>query len=114
MATKFYEKFKHPIKVLIQNEYIRKEYLLFKLCSMTKGSRSAVWEGKIKPSELSREYKVQIEYKEGTKVPKVKILSHRLTDKYGKVPHTYSNDELCLFYWKDNEEYDKNGRLKNL
>jgi hypothetical protein len=55
------------------------------------------WTGIIKPTPLSVEYKVEIQYSQ-TGIPKVWVLSPDLSEISGKkIPHTYSEKRLCLY-----------------
>lgn len=60
---------------------------------------------RINSSMASNSYKVKIEYKLGKK-PITNILD--FDGKKFKAPHTYSNNELCLYYPKNKEwtKYD--------
>lgn len=55
--------------------------------------------GVVRPTPLSREYKVVIKYESGRR-PKVFLpgtqLKRRSVDE--RIPHTYSDNEPCLFY----------------
>lgn len=59
---------------------------------------------KIKPTQSSKEYKVRLKYEIGKK-PIIKVDNIK---KDVKLPHTYSNNELCLYYTKNKEwtKYD--------
>lgn len=59
------------------------------------------WRGKLRPSPLSREYLVQIDYSTN-KFPRVLVLEPKPRELAGgqKPPHVYTGegDPLCLFY----------------
>ena len=60
--------------------------------------KAAVWIGNIRPTPLSREYTVKIEYQHGRK-PTITVLSPELKLAEGKkrLPHTYICGSLCLY-----------------
>ncbi len=58
----------------------------------------ATWRGPLHPSALSAEYLVRITYKLGS-APAVDVLDPVLTPRFvgKKIPHTYSENRLCLY-----------------
>lgn len=65
------------------------------------GKRLA-WKGKLRPSPLSIEYLIELNYEMG-KMPKVFILYPLIDFRKKKIPHTYSDNSLCLYYPLDKE-----------
>jgi hypothetical protein len=66
--------------------------------------KSIVWRGKIQPSPINREYLIEIKYIFGER-PDVTVLNPKLElakDK-SKLPHVFSGDRLCLYYWRFGE-----------
>ncbi|WP_455538672.1 hypothetical protein [Terrisporobacter sp.] len=63
--------------------------------------------GNISPSSISRKYTIKITYIIG-KRPKVEVINPKLKDVKEKIPHTYMQNELCLYYPKFKEwtKYD--------
>lgn len=59
----------------------------------------------LKPTTVSKEYKIKIIAKRNSKNVNVFVVAPRVTqyEDGKKVPHLYSNDSLCLFYPKYNE-----------
>lgn len=66
-----------------------------------------VTNGIIQPTAISRRYEIRITYVI-SKIPKVEVINPKLDDSSCKLPHVYSNNELCLFYPKYEEwtKYD--------
>lgn len=64
------------------------------------------WVGSLQPTPLSEAYLVRIFYRLGYR-PKISVLSPKLQLPAGaiKLPHTYSKNELCLYY-PPNKEWD--------
>ena len=60
--------------------------------------KAAIWIGNIRPTPLSREYTVKIEFHHGRK-PSITVLSPKLELAEGKkrLPHTYICGSLCLY-----------------
>lgn len=59
--------------------------------------------GTLKPTELSREYTIEISYSLESP-PIVKVINPELiTIKNKRIPHTYMDGSLCLFYSKNKE-----------
>ena len=58
--------------------------------------------GDLKPSPISTNYKVKINYKLG-KQPRVEVLNPKLRGNGKKIPHTYSQDRPCIYHPKYNE-----------
>lgn len=67
-------------------------------------SQKKVWIGHIQPTKSSKCYQIKIEYKVG-KQPKITVLKPELLLARGanKLPHVYSEDELCLFSPENDE-----------
>lgn len=63
---------------------------------------------KIKPTQLSKEYKVRLKYRIG-KRPVIQV--DDIKDDV-KLPHTYFNNELCLYYPK-NKDWTKYDYIAN-
>lgn len=63
--------------------------------------------GVIQPTAISRRYEVKITYVI-SKIPRVEVINPKLDDSTCKLPHVYSNNELCLFYpkYKEWTKYD--------
>lgn len=64
-----------------------------------------IWEGDIRPTLISKIYRIRINYVFGRK-PVIRIISEVLDRlKNEKLPHVYSDkrQELCLYYPKNNE-----------
>ena len=103
MGSKYFRPRKmSPIKEIIwQLSSIRKTYSNVESYSRTNNSFSCVMN--ITPSENSDTYKVEISYQSGY-YPKAKLLSHKLEERNGKLPHHIfgvDNDghaELCVFH----------------
>ncbi|RUR41861.1 hypothetical protein ELS18_02265 [Clostridium perfringens] len=92
------------ITTAMQLAKILKEYKNVKNHKLEKGSLTLTIE--IRPTKLSRSYDVNIKYKLGKK-PIISIINiDSLKDI--KLPHTYKNNELCLYYPKNREwtKYD--------
>ena len=54
------------------------------------------WTGNLQPTELSREYTVQIRYKPPLP-PRVRVLSDLPSREGEPYPHTYRDGSLCLY-----------------
>ena len=67
-------------------------------------SRRIVWEGIVQPTPLSEDYRARIEYNFNCH-PVVRILSPalQLVPGASELPHTYKDDDLCLYYPKNGE-----------
>ena len=65
---------------------------------LIKRKEVAIWTGTIRPSPMSEEYRLQVAYKLGD-TPKVRVLSPQLQKRadQNSIPHTYSEDRLCLY-----------------
>jgi len=60
-----------------------------------------VWEGTLRPTEMSELYTVRILYKRNGKTKiKVWVISPQLRVREGEkeIPHMYEQDRLCLYY----------------
>lgn len=69
--------------------------------------RGLVWDGKLKPSNLSTTYDIRIEYNMGHD-PDVYVLNPKpllLAKGAAKLPHTYNHEKqhLCLYHRSINE-----------
>lgn len=64
-----------------------------------------VWEGPLRPTELSAEYRVRITYIPTKARPRVTVLSPKLASREEGVPipHTFAADRICLHL---TEEWD--------
>lgn len=78
---------------------ILKEYKNIKYYNIVNSTMIVIL--KIRPTELSKLYDVRIKYKVGRK-PIINILNLEV-NKQVKLPHTYANNELCLYYPKNKE-----------
>lgn len=73
-------------------------------CIITSKNKKLVWEGMLKPSPFSREYKVRLEY-EPPRAPRCFVIFPNLNQLSGgrKIPHTYASSlpskitQLCLY-----------------
>lgn len=101
------EKFfkKNPISIAKQSAKLKLDFPNFHLTHNTNKSFTAI--GLIQPTPLSTNYKVKITYTLGSR-PNVFILSPDISISKRKIPHTYPNNELCLFYpkYKEWTKYD--------
>lgn len=66
-----------------------------------------VWDGKLRPSDLSPYYDIRIEYSLG-KHPNIYVINPKplvLADGQRKLPHVYDHDNqhLCLYFKPGNE-----------
>lgn len=108
MGSKYFRAPKmSPIQEIIwQLSSIRKTYSNIESYTKTNNSFSCIMN--ITPSENSDTYKVEISYQSGY-YPKAKLLSHKLEERNGKLPHhTYGCDKegcarLCVFHQKSGE-----------
>lgn len=87
------------LSVPTQLTKILKEYENIKYYNIINGTMVVVLQ--INPTKLSRIYDVKIKYKVGKK-PIINILNLEI-DKEIKLPHTYTNNELCLYYPRNKE-----------
>ncbi|WP_243297749.1 hypothetical protein [Bacillus litorisediminis] len=59
---------------------------------------TVIWIGKLKPTEMSANYTVQVTYSLDMNQPEVIILSPKLQKRGDeKIPHIYPGEKLCLF-----------------
>lgn len=90
----------------MQEYYIQALFPSFKMYIGSGGF--GYWEGYLKPTPMSANYKVKIDYSEKTNYVNVSVLGPHLISRAGeKIPHRYSNGSLCLFYPKDKEWHPK-------
>ena len=93
-------------EIVWQLSSIRNTYGNIESCKNTSSSFSCIMN--IMPSENSDTYKVEISYKCGY-YPKVKLLSHKIEERNGKLPHhIYGFDKnghalLCVFHQESGE-----------
>ena len=95
---------------LATQERLLKKYFPGGICSSPKPT-TLIWEGYLKPTAFSREYKIRMEY-EITGTPNVYVIEpKKLALPSGKIAleHVYDQikQKLCLFYpnnkeWKNN------------
>lgn len=64
-----------------------------------------IWRHVLQPTPLSRSYRVQITYRVGG-VPSVRVLDELVSREGEQLPHTYSDETLCL-----HERYDWTGQM---
>ncbi len=104
VAKRFYDSKKY-LSFRQQDFLLRREYPSFNLVELPRSEVYIKWIGKIKPNVFSREYEIEITCKKNSIIPIVKILSPKLINKYGKIPHIYNNTKgLCLFYPYDEKD----------
>lgn len=80
------------------------QFLFLQNCPLSGGSGNLMngrlmWRFKARPTSLSREYEIEIDYKRGC-VPDVRVLQPDLTDLAGDrdIPHVYHDPlRLCLY-----------------
>jgi len=96
---------------------LAQQYLFLKNSRVRHGSGSLggaglIWEYKERPTPLSREYTIRIEYQRGD-VPKVFVKDPDITVLAGdrEIPHVYKNPlRLCL-YLPGSGEWDRSMRI---
>lgn len=91
------------ISIAKQKLKIDQDYTNFKCISKSENLLFCI--GLIQPTPLSQTYKVKITYNLG-KRPVITILSPKIDIENKKLPHTYRNNELCLYY-PDYKEWTK-------
>jgi len=80
-------------------------------CRFT-GRSGLVWRGGARPTPLSEEYRLQINYDLGF-LPKTKVLEPELRRRgEEKIPHMYNQETLCLFN-PDKREWNDQMRISN-
>ncbi|MXO31617.1 hypothetical protein GFV01_00840 [Apibacter sp. B2912] len=104
MATNFFP----PTSISISKQaYKLKKYFPYSNCNIINKGTILIWNGNIKPSELSLEYSIKINYKRNQH-PNVYIISPfplKLPKDEKKLKHVYSHEKqhLCLYYRNINE-----------
>ena len=91
-------------KIPLSKQFLALEHLYNGKAKITDNDRTLIWEGKIKPTPLSRDYNVLIKYTLGS-APKCIVTAPDLRQLSQKreIPHIYGDDEhiqgtvLCLF-----------------
>lgn len=106
MAPKYFKN--KPITMAVQDIYVLQKYTGFK---RIKYGRSYRWIGKLRPTPLSTEYEVEIEYEIG-RYPKAYVLSPKLHsyDEKVEIPHIYKDSDgprPCLFLPNSGEWHGK-------
>ena len=65
------------------------------------------WTGRLRPTPLSVEYLVSLDYRLGSAGPAIEVVEPDIrTDDIESLPHVYAEDRLCLCYpwqWADNK-----------
>jgi hypothetical protein len=65
---------------------------------------TVMWTGHLKPTALSKNYKIQISYSLDKQQPEILVLSTALSRRGNeKIPHIYPGNRLCLFRPKKKE-----------
>ena len=94
-------------KISIANQFakIKSEYPQFK-SSIVKDVLFV--KGVIKPTPRSVDYRFKLQYRVGNR-PKIKITNPELkrNSKNEKIPHVYTENEICLYY-PNYKEFDSN------
>jgi len=91
-------------KIPLSKQFLALEKLYKGRAKITDNDRTLIWEGKITPTPLSREYGVVIKFTLGS-APKCIVTTPNLTQlsEGREIPHIYEDDEhikgtvLCLF-----------------
>lgn len=101
------EKYFKSKALSIAQQLVKIQYDYSNFMCKTESNSTLIILGKIKPTPLSCYYKVRIEYKIGNR-PNIFIVSPQLRFNNIKIPHTYKDNELCLFYpkYKEWTKYD--------
>ena len=101
------EKYFKPKALSIAQQLVKIQYDYSNFMCETESNSTLIILGEIKPTPLSCYYKVRIEYKIGNR-PNIFIVSPQLRFNNIKIPHTYKDNELCLFYpkYKEWTKYD--------
>ena len=93
--------FKMPVISLAkQGENVKSLYPGFSYKISSEGK--LICKGDIRPTSLSVTYTIKIIYKIG-KRPVIKVINPMLDTSKGKIPHTYGNNELCVYMPKYKE-----------
>jgi hypothetical protein len=98
MAPKFYSKERKWMVIAQQAIFLRNA---FPDSEIKLRNNKLIWIGNIKPTNLSKNYKVKIEYKLKNR-PDVTILAPPLRSYYNNrpLPHVFKGQKLCLFMYK--------------
>jgi len=98
MAPKFYSKERKWMAIAQQAIFLRNA---FPDSEIKLRNNKLIWIGNIKPTNLSKNYKVKIEYKLKNR-PDVTILAPPLRSYYNNrpLPHVFKGQKLCLFMYK--------------
>lgn len=96
MATRFHPKVA-PLPVSAQIARMRDLYPGLQKASWRLGV--IVWEGGLRPTDVSEEYRIRISYRLH-RAPRVYVLEPELSRnrKGEKIPHRYAEGCLCLYY----------------
>lgn len=97
MAPKFYKKERKWMTAAQQSFFLRNAFPDSKINFK---NNKLIWLGDIKPTPLSKKYKVKIEYKQNNR-PDVTVISPPLR-RYNNnpLPHVFKGQKLCLFMYK--------------
>ena len=89
------------LSIIDQDKKIKEKFPKFVRKSNYK---EGIWIGDLQPTKWSNKYKIKIRYKI-KQSPKVTVISPTLLLAKGtkRLPHVYSENELCLFYPKKKE-----------
>lgn len=101
------KKYFKPKALSIAEQLVKIQYDYSSFRCEVQSNSTLIIIGNIQPTPLSSNYTVKIIYKMGSR-PNIFILSPDIESSEGKIPHTYKDNELCLFYprYKEWTKYD--------
>lgn len=100
--------FRQPPKLSVAKQIERMASLHPQFKVQIFDSQRVIWKGEILPTPLSDIYLIKIEYQIG-KRPIIKVIDPKLILIPGAahLPHTYADDDLCLYYPKNREWHSR-------